>query len=105
MVTLTRERVIEAAPLEDWRKAKLYELLEIYPLSTDTVFCEAWEALIKWYRCECQEIGERQAFWGLVYRLLDNPTGKDVECIQGWVDLKWRLAEGFYKDPTKTPME
>ena len=70
MVTLTRERVIEAAPLKEWRRAKLYELLEIYPQSTDTVFCEAWEALIKCYRYECKEIGETRAFWGLVYRLL-----------------------------------
>jgi hypothetical protein len=87
MVTLTRERVIDAAPIDSWRRAELYELLEIYPLSTDTVFCEAWEALIKWYRCECKEIGERRAFLGLVYRLVDDPTEKDIECIQGWVTL------------------
>jgi hypothetical protein len=66
MVTLTRERVLEAAPLDSWRRAELQALLEQYPCCEDKVFWEAWEQLIKWYRCECKEIGERQAFWGEV---------------------------------------
>ena len=99
MVTLTRERVLKAAPIDKRRRAQLQELLEKYPWCEDKVFWEAWEQLIKWYRCECQEIGERRAFWGLVFRLLDNPTEKDIECIQGWVNLKWRFAEGYYKNP------
>ena len=97
MVTLTRERVIDAAPLDTWRRAELEELLAQYPWPSteDKVFWEAWEQLIKWYRCEAKEIGERQAFWGLVYRLLDEPTEKDIECIQGWVNRNWRFAEGY----------
>jgi hypothetical protein len=78
-------------------------LLDTYPFpeSSDKVFWRSWELLIKWYRHECKEIGESRAFWGLVHRLLDDPTDDDVACILDWVNLDWRIAEGFYPDPTK----
>ena len=103
MVTLTRERVLAAAPIDRWQREQLQGLLVTYPSSSDNVYWHAWEQLIKWYGCESREIGERRAFWGLVYRLLDEPTADDIECIKGWVNLKWRLAEGFYTNPTKQP--
>src|SRR5829696_868551 len=98
MVTLTRERVFEAAPIDKERRAHLRQLLVEYSDSwtADKVFWEAWEQLIKWYRFECRDIGEERAFWGLVYRLLDDPTADDIACIQGWTYLKWRISEGFY---------
>jgi hypothetical protein len=72
MVMLTRERVFAAAPMDERRRAELQELLSAYPdpYTAAKVTWEAWGHLIKWYRYECVEIGERQAFWGLVYRLL-----------------------------------
>jgi hypothetical protein len=58
--------------------------------------------LVMWYRFEAKEIGPEQAFWGVVYRILDEPTDLDVRCILEWVERDWRrIHDGLYSDPTK----
>jgi hypothetical protein len=69
--TLTKERLIAASPLPADRRLQLEW---ICAFSTDPGFAyrivyEAWEYLYTWYAFEATEIGEKRAFWGVVYRL------------------------------------
>jgi hypothetical protein len=83
MVTLTPERIFEAAPIHPYRREQLQWLQDEHPSEhvSVTVLMDSWWYLIKWYRLEAREIGEERAFWGLVYRLLDEPTDDDVQCV------------------------
>jgi hypothetical protein len=104
MATLTRERVFEAAPFSASTRRHLEYVLERwpYPCTSDKVFWRSWRQLYQWYRCERQEIGEESAFWGVVYRLLDEPDLQDIECIQGWLEPRMhRVDDRSIKDPTK----
>jgi len=92
-ITLTHEKVLKASPIPVKRKDQLHELLLESPdLFTNKVNREAWQYLIRWYREKEEEIGEVEAFWGLVYRLLDKPTLLDLECIHGYMVQEWEHA-------------
>jgi hypothetical protein len=95
-ITLTPELVLEASPMPQERKDQLRELLESSPeLFTDRVNREAWQHLIRWYREKEEEVGEVEAFWDLVYRILDKPTLLDLECIHGYMVQRWGHASGL----------
>jgi hypothetical protein len=95
MMTLTHEKVLEASPMPPERKDQLRELLEESPdLFTDRVNREAWQYLIRWYMEKEDEAGEVEAFWNLVYKILDKPTLLDLECIHGYMVQEWGHAGG-----------
>jgi hypothetical protein len=92
-ITLTHEKVLEASPMPAKRKDQLRELLRESPdLFTDRVNREAWRYHIKWYKEKEEEIGEVEAFWDLVFRILDKPTLLDLECIHGYMVQGWGNA-------------
>jgi len=94
-ITLTPEKVLEASPVPAKRKDYLRELLESQPdLFTDKVNKETWQCLIRWYLEKEEEKGEVEAFWDLVYSILDKPTLLDLECIHGYMVQEWEHAEG-----------
>jgi len=74
--------------MPEWKKRNLREILDsdraIYV--RNEVMIQACYPLVKWYEAECLEIGERRAFWGLVYRLLNVPAKDDVRLIRKLVD-------------------
>ena len=77
------------------RKDQLREQLVRSPdLFTDRVNREAWQYLIRGYREKEDEEGEVEAFWDLVYKILDNPTIFDLECIHGYMVQEWGHAGG-----------
>ena len=72
------------------RKDQLRDLLEESPdLFTTRVNREAWRCLIRWYMEREVEAGEVEAFWELVYRILNKPTLFDLECIHGYMVQEW----------------
>jgi hypothetical protein len=84
-VTLTRRRVIEASPFNKWSRVAELRVLYVhdwYPQTDEELFRQSWSELVNWYAEEAPEIGEWRAFWGLVYRLLDNPTEADITWIK-----------------------
>ena len=93
MLTFTRERLIDVSPVHEFRKEQMREILElgIEDRICGLVVIRCFEALIKWYRRECKVIGEQRAFWGLVYRITDNPTAEDIVTITDWVNFEWRF--------------
>src|SRR5215218_3654662 len=94
-ITLTHKKVLEASPMPQKRKDQLRELLECRPdLFTDRVNREAWQHLITWYREKEDEKGEVEAFWDLVYKILEKPTLLDLECIHGFMVQEWGHARG-----------
>jgi hypothetical protein len=98
---LTPDRIFEAAPLPQWRRQELLRLWDTAP-NTDTSIIRTYEAfwyLWKWYMFEQQEIGEARAFWGVVYRLCDDPTKKDVQIIRKWMDHNYRSHWGYFDNP------
>jgi len=96
MLTLTKRQVLEASPMPPRRKDQLRELLEespdLYPVKINR---EAWQYLIRWYREREKDVGEVEAFWDLVYRILDKPTLLDLECIHGYMVQGWGHAGGL----------
>jgi len=93
MLTLTHEKVLEASPMPEKRKDQLREQLTESPdLFTDRVNREAWQHFIRWYWEREEETGEVQAFWDLVYLILDKPTLLDLECIHGYMVQEWEHA-------------
>jgi hypothetical protein len=105
-LTLTPRRVFEAAPFSEERRMELEENLEGDAFITEygLVIHWSWLELYKWYKWESEEIGARRAFWGVVYRLLDNPTPQDIEFIKNRLNYNSKVF-GF-SDPTKeTPRE
>jgi hypothetical protein len=84
-VTLTRKRVIEASPFNKWSRVSELKVLydhSPYPRNDEELFRRSWSELVDWYSKEAESIGEIRAFWGLVYRLLDNPTAGDITWIK-----------------------
>jgi hypothetical protein len=84
-VTLTRRRVIEASPFNKWKQVAELKILydqDPYPQTDEELFRQSWSELVDWYSLEAELIGEWRAFWGLVYRLLDNPTEGDITWIK-----------------------
>jgi hypothetical protein len=105
MLTLTHKKVLEASPMPPERKDQLQELLDSSPdLFTDRVNREAWQHLIRWYQEREVETGEVEAFWDLVYRILDKPILFDLECIHGYMVQEWERAggQGSYKSTDKS---
>jgi hypothetical protein len=101
-VTLTKERTIEASPIPDWLKDRLLEILAGNPdmCQRTEVMVQACYPLWKWYKAETQEIGEEGAFWGLVYRLLPNPTKDDIKLLRRMVtDVDWSFYTKWGDDP------
>ena len=84
-VTLTVERVIEVAPMSGTRKEQLIQELSVQPYRYIPITRIAFWFLGRWYESETIEIGEERAFWGLVYRLLDNPTKDDINWTRIWL--------------------
>jgi hypothetical protein len=76
-LTLTPERIFEAAPIPGDRRKELELLLSTAPTRDTEAFVrlETWSFISKWYKHEEKRIGEKRAFLGVVYRLLDDPTG------------------------------
>jgi hypothetical protein len=100
-ITLTPERIFAAAPIPSERRRELLWLSDNAP-NSDTESkrtYEAFEYLWKWYMFELQAIGEARAFWGAVYRLLDDPTDRDVEVIREWMDHDYRALWGYFDNP------
>jgi len=100
-VTLTPERVFEAAPFSEDRRRELEESLVDDPFEAEysVVIRWSWVQLYKWYKRECEEIGAKRAFWGVVYRLVDNPTPEDIAYIQGKLNSNFTVFG--LADPTK----
>jgi|SRR5215203_194076 len=98
---LTRRRIIEVSPLgkiytsNDPEEIKAYWAQYPFPETNEKLFIDAEKALVEWYVEESLEIGERRAFWGLVYRLLDHPTNDDSAWIQNWLYQHLRVREDF----------
>jgi hypothetical protein len=53
-----------------------------------------------WYWHECAAIGETRAFWGVVYRLLDDPTALDIAHIRRQLKEVGWLKVRQLRDPT-----
>jgi hypothetical protein len=100
-ITLTPERVFEAAPIPSERRRELLWLLDNAPNSCTQYkrTYESWEYLLTWYKFEGKEIGEERAFWGVVYRLLDDPTEGDVRLIREWLEHNYNTFEGYADNP------
>ena len=101
-ITLTTERLLEASPIPHDRRIQLER---IYGYSSDPDFVcrvvvESWEYLFKWYSFEVREIGEERAFWGVVYRLFDDPTKDDVRVVREWMEHDFRTYWGYFDNPT-----
>jgi hypothetical protein len=41
-----------------------------------------------------------RAFWGVVYRLLDQPTDTALRIIRAWLEHDWKRFWGYPEDPT-----
>jgi hypothetical protein len=109
-ITLTDERLIEVAPrTEWWKELKRKELAALAGLySAQFVMDPVWNVLILWYWHEAKEIGEYRAFWGLVYRIVDDPTDEDLTIIATKIDEYERevnklFTEFYDHDPSKEP--
>ena len=51
---------------------------------------DSWTYLVTWYQFEAKEIGEERAFWGVVYRLVDDPTDQDVGLVREWLEHDYK---------------
>ena len=101
-LTLTPERIFEAAPIPSERRRDLVWLRDNLHNSC-TEHKRTYESFLylwKWYMFEAHEIGEERAFWGVVYRLLDDPTEDDVKVIRDWLDHDYRTFWGYFDNPT-----
>jgi len=102
--TLTRRRILEVSPLyrlHGWNSPEeMKAFWNRYPYleNNEELFHEAWSELVNWYSLEAQEIGEVRAFWGLVYRLLDDATEGDIDWIKIWL-LSYLSAGGDIEFP------
>jgi hypothetical protein len=87
--TLTQDRVFEAAPFSEWERVALKRWRKEEEGKPSFVWSwivrHSFRQLLDRYWREVSEIGEERAFWGLVYRLLDDPTEDDVELIRALI--------------------
>ena len=87
--TLTRRRILEVSPWFNLHRRNSPQELRAfwnkYPENNEGLFRDAWQSLVDWYLGEAKEVGERRAFWKLVYKLLDQPTNDDLAWIQIWL--------------------
>ena len=99
-LTLTPERIFEAAPIPSYRRRELEWLQDNVSSCTEYKRTyESWEYLLTWYKFEAKEIGEGRAFWGVVYRLLDDPTEDDVKVIREWLEHDYKTFWGYSDNP------
>jgi hypothetical protein len=102
-ITLTPERIFEAAPIPSYRRRELEWLRDNCP-NSDTEYrrtYESWEYLLTWYTFEAKAIGKMRAFRGVVYRLLDDPTERDVEVIRDWLEHDYKTFWGYPDNPVE----
>src|SRR5829696_3994503 len=100
MMTLTIDRLLEVSPMNDTHKDQFSEILIRNPFFTDNVTRQALEYLAKWYLEEAALIGEKRAFWGVTYRILDDPTPIDIECIKGYLTQALQLLDEYDSYPS-----
>ena len=99
-ITLTPERIFAAAPIPSERRSELLWLRDNVSSCTEYKRTyESWAYLLTWYKFESMEIGEGRAFWGVVYRLLDEPTDGDVRLIRAWLERDYNAFGGYVDNP------